>query len=162
MGVKKEGNVLFNDTRNTFYLRLYGVGYMVKNHLDSERGNPLLPHGLLFPISSKGSFICTIPDRIVHTMAFVKPVVEDWLKLKNVLGYIVNFKNTWMASFTFTSGTRCNGYLDHNLPHSYLFQGARCSSIRAFAHGAIAHRINPSWGGPTKLFHVPASAPQLV
>ena len=23
---RKEGNVLFNDARNTFYLRLYGVG----------------------------------------------------------------------------------------------------------------------------------------
>ena len=28
----KEGNVLFNDALNTFYLRLYGVGRMVKNH----------------------------------------------------------------------------------------------------------------------------------
>ena len=56
----KEGNVLFNDALNTFYLRLYGVGLMVKDHSDSERGNPLPPHGLLFPISSKGSFICTI------------------------------------------------------------------------------------------------------
>ena len=27
---KKEGNVLFNDTLNTFYLRLYGVMHMVK------------------------------------------------------------------------------------------------------------------------------------
>ena len=26
---------------------------MAKNHSDSERGNPLPPHGLLFPISSK-------------------------------------------------------------------------------------------------------------
>ena len=26
---------------------------MVKDHSDSERGNPLPPHGLLFPISSK-------------------------------------------------------------------------------------------------------------
>ena len=26
------------------------------------RGNPLLPHGLFFPINSKGSFICTIPQ----------------------------------------------------------------------------------------------------
>ena len=26
---------------------------MVKDHSDSERGNPLLPHGLLFPINSK-------------------------------------------------------------------------------------------------------------
>ena len=28
----KEGNVLFNDTLNTFYLRLYGVRHMVKDH----------------------------------------------------------------------------------------------------------------------------------
>ena len=34
---------------------------MVINHSDSERGNRLLPlHGLFFPISSKGYFICTI------------------------------------------------------------------------------------------------------
>ena len=49
-GVRKEGNVLFNDALNTFYLRLYDVGHMVKDHSDSERGNPLPPHGLLFPI----------------------------------------------------------------------------------------------------------------
>ena len=35
-----EENVLFNDAPNTFNLRLYGVGYMVKDHPDSERGNP--------------------------------------------------------------------------------------------------------------------------
>ena len=51
-------NVLFNDALNTFYLRLYGVGHMVKDHSDSERGNPLPRHRLLFPINSKGSFIC--------------------------------------------------------------------------------------------------------
>ena len=33
----KKGNVLFNDTLNTFYLQLYGVGHMVKDHSDSER-----------------------------------------------------------------------------------------------------------------------------
>ena len=43
-------------------LQLYGVGYMVKDYSDSERGNPLPPHGLLFLISSKGSFICIIPE----------------------------------------------------------------------------------------------------
>ena len=58
---RKEGNV-FNDALNTFYLRLYGVRYMVKDHSDSERGNLLLPHRLLFLISSKGSFICVIPQ----------------------------------------------------------------------------------------------------
>ena len=54
--------VLFNDALNTFYLRLYGVRHMVKDHSDSERGNPLPPHRLLLSISSKGSFICTIPQ----------------------------------------------------------------------------------------------------
>ena len=61
---RKEQNVLCNDALNTFLnLRLYGVGHMVKNHSDSERGNLLPPlHGLHFLISSKGSFICTIPQ----------------------------------------------------------------------------------------------------
>ena len=53
---------------------------MVKDHSDSKKGNLLLPHRLLFPINSKGSFICTIPDRIAHTTAFVTPVVEHWLE----------------------------------------------------------------------------------
>ena len=57
---EEEGNVLFNDALDTFYLRLYGVRHVVQDHSDSERGNPLPPHGLLFPINSKGSFICTI------------------------------------------------------------------------------------------------------
>ena len=56
----------WNDSLNTFYLRLYGVGHMVKNHSDSERGNPLLPHEILFQISSKGSFICIIPQTGLH------------------------------------------------------------------------------------------------
>ena len=51
--VGMEGNVLFNDALNTFYLWLYGVRYMVKDHSDSEKGNPLPPHGLLFLINSK-------------------------------------------------------------------------------------------------------------
>ena len=35
---------------------------MVKDHSDSEKGNPLPPHMLLLSINSKGSFICTIPQ----------------------------------------------------------------------------------------------------
>ena len=38
--LRKEGNVLFNDALNTFYLRLYGVRHMVKDHSDSEKGKP--------------------------------------------------------------------------------------------------------------------------
>ena len=34
--------------------------------------------------------------------------------------------------------------------------------VRAFVHGAMGRRIDPSWGGPIELFLVPASAPRLV
>ena len=35
---------------------------MIEDHSDSERGNPLLPHGLLFPISSK--------DNTYHSLCY--------------------------------------------------------------------------------------------
>ena len=35
---RETGNVLFNDALNTFYLRLYGVRHMVKDHSDSHMG----------------------------------------------------------------------------------------------------------------------------
>ena len=70
---RPEGNVLFNDALNTFYLRLYGDKHMLKDHSDSERGNPLPTlDGLLVSISSKYSFICTI----LHTS--FQPVLHDW------------------------------------------------------------------------------------
>ena len=62
---------------------------MVNDHSDSEIGNLLPPHGLLFPISSKGSFICTIPDRIAQTTAFVTPVVGQWVNFKEVIIIII-------------------------------------------------------------------------
>ena len=34
----RERNVLFNDALNTFYLWLYGIRHMVKDHSDSEKG----------------------------------------------------------------------------------------------------------------------------
>ena len=50
----------------------------------------------------------------------------------------------------------------HNID-SITVKGARCSSVvRAFAHGAMGRRIDPSWSGPIELFRVPASAPRLV
>ena len=63
-------------THSTHFIYGYMVSdIMVKDHSNSERGNPQPPHGLLFPISSKGSFICTIPQTGLH-MDFVTPVVE--------------------------------------------------------------------------------------
>ena len=45
-------------------------------------------------------------------------------------------------------------------PDVHNKSGKRCSSVvRAFAHGAMGRRIDPSWGEPTELFLVPASAP---
>ena len=58
---RKEGHVSFNDALNTFYFTVIWRQTYGKGPLSSERGNPLPPHGLLFPINSKGSFICTIP-----------------------------------------------------------------------------------------------------
>ena len=46
-----------------FIYGIYGIRHMVKDHSDSEKGNPLPPHRLFFPINSKGSFICTITQR---------------------------------------------------------------------------------------------------
>ena len=80
----KEGRkeMFYLTTHSThFYLRLYGIRHMVKHHSDSEKGNLLLPHRLLFPISSKGSFYMHHPtDRIAHSTAFVTPVVEHCLE----------------------------------------------------------------------------------
>ena len=50
-------------THSTHFIYGYMASdIMVKDHSDSERGNPLPPHGLLFPKRSKGSFICIIPQ----------------------------------------------------------------------------------------------------
>ena len=56
-------------------------GYMVKDHLDIEKGNLLPPfhpfHEPFFPISSKVFFYIHHPiGRIAHTTALVKPDVE--------------------------------------------------------------------------------------
>ena len=71
---------MFYLTTHFIYLRLYGVRHMVKGYSDSEKGNLLPPHRLLFPINSKCSFICTIPHRRAYTTDFVTPDVEHWLE----------------------------------------------------------------------------------
>ena len=58
-------------------------------------------------------------------------------------------------------------YMDENYGSENIgfvsSRGARCSSVvRAFAHGAMGCRIDPSWDGPIELFLVPASAQRLV
>ena len=67
--------------KEMFYLTTHSThfiyGYMASDILSTTqivRGNPLPPHGLLFPINSRGYFICTI------TQTGVTPVVEHWLE----------------------------------------------------------------------------------
>ena len=57
LGIKEGRKEMFYlTTHSTHFIYGYkGVRHMVKDHSDSEKGNPLL-------ISSKGSFICTIPQ----------------------------------------------------------------------------------------------------
>ena len=62
---RKEGNVLFYHTPTHFI-----YGYIES---DRDRENLLLPpHALLFPATSKGSFICTNPQ------TSFQPVLHDW------------------------------------------------------------------------------------
>ena len=105
---ERERNVLFNDALNTFYLRLYGVRHMVKDHSDSEKGalagtrnssmgpphegsirRPTAPLPNALPLSyiplqsflkAAGDFYKHHPTgSVVHTTAFDTPVVERWV-----------------------------------------------------------------------------------
>ena len=58
---RMEENVLFNDGLNTFHLQLYGIGHMVKDHSDSERGKPQL----------STSWFTLPTDRRANTMAWL-------------------------------------------------------------------------------------------
>ena len=53
---------------------------MVKDHSDSEKGNPLPPHRLLIDYQQGFFYMHHSTDRITHTTAFVTPVVEHWLE----------------------------------------------------------------------------------
>ena len=47
----------------------------------------------------------------------------------------------------------------HEYAHPSMAAQLGYEEERDVAHGAMGHRINPSWGGPIELFLVPASAP---
>ena len=51
--VERERNILFNDTLNTFYLQLYGVRHMVKDHSDSEKGNRCRHIGYAYRLAAR-------------------------------------------------------------------------------------------------------------
>ena len=94
----------------------------VKDHLDNERRNLLLLlHGLLSPISSNGSFICTIPQTGQH---IPWPLLyQSWLHPKFQLRKYLHQKYT-NAYHVVISGVTLKfnllgegGGVDMELPH---------------------------------------------
>ena len=72
---KKEGNVLFDNAINTFYLRLYGDRHMVKDH--SNRKETRCCHiGYSFQLAARVLLYAPshIPQPLLH------PVMEHWLE----------------------------------------------------------------------------------
>ena len=62
----KEGNILFND-KSTFLFTVIWRRSDGKDHSDGQKGNLLLPpDGLLFFISSNGSFYMHNPKDRIH------------------------------------------------------------------------------------------------
>ena len=54
---------------------------MVKDHSDTEKGNPLPPtYDTLIDYQQWFFYLHHPTDRITHTTAFVTPVVEHWLE----------------------------------------------------------------------------------
>ena len=60
-----------------FYLMMHSTHFnmvilhQIKSHSDRERRNLLLPlHEIIFPITSKGSFMCTIQDKKYHSLCY--------------------------------------------------------------------------------------------
>ena len=77
-----EGSDLLNDA-HLFYLRLYGVGHMVKDDSDSEKETRRRHMGYSFRVATRVLLYMHLPsDRITHTTAFVTPVVVHWLERK--------------------------------------------------------------------------------
>ena len=72
--LRKEGNVLFNDTLNTFYLRLYCVRHIAWKETCYHH------MGYFFWLAASLLYLHHPRDRIAHTRAFVTPVVAHWLE----------------------------------------------------------------------------------
>ena len=66
---EREKNVLFNDALNTFYLRLYGIRHMVKDHSGIKNDDHILHHDT-YTDQSIG-----IKNHECHNLAFTKQLV---------------------------------------------------------------------------------------
>ena len=106
------GNVLFNDALNTFYLRLYGVGHMVKDDSDSERRNHM---GYSFRLAARGILYAPShrQDNTYHGLCYTsrgalaetrnrdtfykkKEKEKDYINYSlSIITYSINFSFVW-------------------------------------------------------------------
>ena len=124
-----EENVLFNDTLNTFYFWLYGR-HMVTDHSDSEKENPLPPqHVLLFPISSKASFIYTIScqDSTYHDLCCTSRGALAGIIMNEGNGSLSKIETYclppfhWFLSPISSKGSFCLHHPTDNIVHTTAF-----------------------------------------
>ena len=82
-----------------------------------------------------------------------QPVLHDWCNKRCGMCYPRKCSLCGGSGFPLSlskwSFTIC--FCSHSLLRKCL------NEVRAFAHGAMGHQIDPSWGGPIALFLVPAS-----
>ena len=103
---------------------------MVKDHSDSEGGNLLLPHGLLFPISSKGSFICIIPHTGWH---IPQPLLhQSWITGWNeTIEYEFHTLQLWLGiSYAWNQGPGRSSEVERSLMVRWVV-------------GSILHGVDP-------------------
>ena len=130
-GVRKEGRrVLFNDALNTVYLRLYGIRWL-RTILIVRKETSLC-------YTSRGALVGTRNSSMgsPHKGSIRRPIAP------------------WANALTTELHLAPSSFkLSINFVTIATTVGVRCSSVvRAFAHGAMGHQIDPSWGRPLSYF----------
>ena len=132
---RKEGNGLFNDAFNTFYLRLYGVRHMVKVHKDRDMGYSLrlaasvllyAPyHGLCY--TSRGALAGTRNSSMgqPHERSIRRPIAPwanalplSYVPLPKVNEWMDGWMNEWM--FNDSPAQKTDGLFSSMYFKSYL------------------------------------------
>ena len=71
----------FNDALNTFYLRLYGVRHMVKDHSNSKRGNPCRHTGYSLRLAARVILYASSHrhDNTYHGLCYTSREIAQWV-----------------------------------------------------------------------------------
>ena len=75
---RKEGIVLFNDTLNTFYLQLYDVGHMVKDHSDSRDETCCCHMGYSFRLARR-ILLCATSHLCYTSRGALAGIIAQWV-----------------------------------------------------------------------------------